>query len=73
MRKKLKLARVRKGLSVIDISRKLGISPSFYYKIESGTRNPTINLAKEIADVLDETVENLFFNDDLDKTSKSTA
>lgn len=64
MRKALKEARKKKGLKPQDMADKLNISLSFYYKIESGTRNPTIIKAKEIADILDKGIEEIFFKDE---------
>lgn len=69
MREKLKILRLQKELSVAEIARKFGISSSFYYKIEAGTRNPTMHLAKQIADFFDREIEELFFNQDLDEMS----
>lgn len=69
MRTVLKEARKKKGLTVPDVAGKLGISASFYYKIEQGVRNPTIELAKQIADSLGSTVDDLFFADELDDSS----
>lgn len=73
MRTKLREARLCKGYGVNDIAKELGISESFYYKIEQGIRNPTIRLAKEIADLLDSTVDELFFAKTLDESSKNIA
>ncbi|WP_423244382.1 helix-turn-helix domain-containing protein [Desulfofundulus thermobenzoicus] len=41
-------ARIAKKISVSEMARRLNISPSFYYKIEQGIRNSTIDLAKAI-------------------------
>ncbi|MFY9543750.1 MAG: helix-turn-helix transcriptional regulator [Bacillota bacterium] len=57
----LKTARKAKGLQVADLARKLHISASFYYKIEQGVRNPTLELARDIATILGRSVEELFF------------
>jgi transcriptional regulator with XRE-family HTH domain len=73
VRKKLRKARKAKGLSVPKLSALLGISSSFYYKIEQGMRNPTIALAKVLADFLDSTVEELFFSTELDEPSSTEA
>ena len=66
MRIGLKKARELKNFTVAEIADVLGISASFYYKIESGVRNPTINLAKRMAEVLGDTVDNIFFENELD-------
>lgn len=70
MRIKLKVKREKKGWSVAEISELLGISTSHYYKIESGIRNPNFILAGKIANLLDSNVDEVFFNNQLDKTSK---
>ena len=73
VRTAIKDARKAKGLSVPEIADRLGISVSFYYKIEQGVRNPTIELAKVMADTLGRTVDDLFFVSDLDETSSKQA
>ena len=70
MRGKLKNKRLQMGFSDVEkLSKVVGISSSYYYKIEQGKRTPGINLAKRIADTLDHNVEDLFFNNNLDDTS----
>lgn len=71
MRVALYEARKKKGLSVKEVASKLGISDSFYYKIEKGQRNPTIALAKQISDLLGEDMETLFFGEALDVSSST--
>ncbi|MEL7566451.1 MAG: helix-turn-helix transcriptional regulator [Dehalobacterium sp.] len=73
MRKVLKDIRKKKGYSVDYMANSLNVSKSFYYKIESGLRNPTMETAKKIADILTCTVDQLFFVHHLDKTSKKRA
>lgn len=63
MRKMLICTRKQKGLTVDKIASDLGISASFYYKIEKGVRNPTITLAKRIAQIFGKTVDELFFDE----------
>lgn len=60
MRDNLKKIRKNHGLSVEEIASELNISKSFYYKIESGIRNPTIFLAKRIAKFFRVEIEELF-------------
>lgn len=69
----LKKKREEKKLSVAQIASILGISTSHYYKIESGVRNPNFILAGKIAKLLDSNVDELFFENNLDETSKNTA
>lgn len=70
MRIELKNARQQKGLDVSDIAKILNISASFYYKIESGIRNPNIQLAKKMSDFFQRDIEDLFFDNELDVSSK---
>ena len=73
MREQLRKLRIEKGLSVEDAASMVGISPSHYYKIEQGRRNPTIAVARRIADVLGSTVDALFFASELDDASKEAS
>lgn len=70
MRKRLKELREERNLSVEEISKELGISASHYYKIESGIRNPKFNLAGRFANFFGTNVDELFFENDLDDSSK---
>jgi len=72
MRNLLITVRKKNGITVEQIASELGISSSFYYKIEQGVRNPTIFLAKRIAEKFGFTVDELFFNKHLDITSKTS-
>ena len=53
MRFNLKTARRLKGYTPQDMAEVLGISASFYYKIEKGSSNPSFKLALRVADVLE--------------------
>jgi len=68
---KLKKLILDKGLSVDEIAGKFNISSSYYYKIEAGTRNPTMHLAKKIADFFNKEIEELFFSQEMDESSKN--
>lgn len=70
MRSKMKKLREDRGLSVEEMAISLGISTSHYYKIESGIRNPNFMLAGKIAKFFNSNVDRLFFENELDKTSK---
>lgn len=72
MRKALKKARKQKGLKVSDIAKMLNVTESFYYKVEKGIRNPNMDKAKEIADIVGGTVDELFFSNELDETSNGS-
>ncbi len=71
MRLYLKGLRIQSDLTVSEMAEKLGVSESFYYKIESGVRNPTISLAKQICDILGGNVERIFFAHNMDDVSKN--
>ncbi|WP_137744884.1 helix-turn-helix transcriptional regulator [Robertmurraya siralis] len=72
MRQNLRQQRIAKGYKdVEELANILGISASYYYKIEQGKRTPGIILAKSIADVLGKTVDEIFFNQNLDETSRN--
>ena len=71
MRCLMRQAREDQGLTVNQVAVMLGISASFYYKIEQGMRNPTILLAKRIAELLGKGVDQLFFAHSLDTESKA--
>ncbi|HHW57790.1 MAG TPA: helix-turn-helix transcriptional regulator [Clostridia bacterium] len=68
-RKRLKELRKQYGLSVKDIANTVGISTSHYYKIEEGVRNPTLKIAKKIAEILEKNVDEIFFEKELDTLS----
>lgn len=70
MRSKMKKLREDRGLSVEEMALSLGISTSHYYKIESGIRNPNFMLAGKIAKFFNSNVDKLFFENELDITSK---
>lgn len=68
MREALKKARLDKGLTVAEIAQKVKVSPAVYYKWEDGTRDPLIDNARQVANVLGATIEQLFFTEDLQAT-----
>ena len=69
MRQTLRSVRTEKRYTVTEIAKKLNISASFYYKIEQGSRNPTIELAKRLAGILNNSIDILFFDSKLDESS----
>lgn len=53
--------RLEKGFKEVDkLANIIGISASYYYKIEQGKRTPSIDLAKRIADALDSSIDEIF-------------
>ena len=53
MRPWLRDYRTNSGYTVCAVAKKIGISKSYYEKIESGDRNVPVKTAKKIAAVLD--------------------
>lgn len=70
MLKRSKLIQTRKAsrISQSEMADILQISASYYGSIERGERNPTLRLAKNIADLLLTTVDDLFFENKSHKT-----
>lgn len=60
----LRALRRQRHLKAKDVADNLGISLSFYYKIEEGIRNPTMALAKRMADFFETTIDELFFSNE---------
>lgn len=58
---KLKLARVEKDLSQAELSVLVGSSRQTIQLIEAGKYNPTIKLCIRIAEALDKTLDDLFW------------
>lgn len=56
----LKERRIKKGLKQEDISRKTGINLRTYQNIEK-RNDTTVSNAKKISDVMEETIEEIFF------------
>ena len=50
-----------KGLKKSYIARKIGISPGLLSKYLSGERKPKLNTAKKLADILECSIEDIFF------------
>ena len=73
MRSKLKELRIAGRHTVDDMASRFNISSSYYYKIESGTRNPTMNLAKNISDFFNKEIGEIFFTHAVDDSSKELA
>ncbi|GEL76567.1 helix-turn-helix transcriptional regulator [Tenuibacillus multivorans] len=61
MRKKLIISRQNMRLKRPEVAQILGITPQFLGAIERGERNPSLNLAKNIADFYNSSIDELFF------------
>lgn len=57
-----RLVELRGENSRLDVAKKLGITPQMLGAIERGDRNPSLHLAKRIADLYGTTVDDIFFN-----------
>ena len=58
---RVKIARIKKGLTQEELRKVIGVSPNTLVKIEKGEHdNVRLGLAKKIAQALDSTVEELF-------------
>lgn len=62
---KVKIARIKKGLTQAELRELIGVSPNTLVQIEKGNYdNVKIGLAKKIAETLDSTVTELFFSEE---------
>ena len=63
--------RYEQNKSIVEFAKILGISHSLYYKIEIGERNPSYNFLCKFKDAYpNANIDNIFFNNKLDKLSK---
>ena len=69
MESKLKKVMKEKKCKVNELANASGVTGSYIYKILSGERNPTMIIAKKIADYFGLTIEELFFDCVLDDSS----
>lgn len=67
---RLHLVRLRKERKMTQqqIAEILGITRSFYGMIETGDRNPTLDLAKRIAELFQVDIEEIFFTNESNAT-----
>lgn len=63
MENKLKSYRIKNGLSQARLAEMVGITRSYLISIESGQANPTISIARRLAQVLDTSIDSLFYVD----------
>lgn len=62
MRTRLISLRKERNMTQQEIADLLGITRSFYGMIETGDRNPTLDLAKRIAELFNVNIEEIFFD-----------
>jgi len=67
VREALKKARLEKGYTVAEIAKLLKVTPAVYYKWEDGSRDPLIENARQVSILLEKSIEELFFDNALDK------
>ena len=49
-------ARINAGMTQMELSQKSGISQADISRLETGTRNPSLNLLKRLAEAMDSTL-----------------
>ena len=60
------------GLTQQEVADKLQITRSFYSMIEINDRNPTLNLAKKMAEMFHTNIEALFFTEECNNALQNT-
>lgn len=64
MPNRIKLARVEKSLTQEQLASRVSVARQTIGLIEKGKYNPSLNLCIAIANVLDKTLDDLFWEDD---------
>lgn len=59
--KHVRKCRENLGLTQQELAKKVGLSQETISQYENGTRTPNINVEKKIADVLGESLDDIFF------------
>ena len=70
MYKKLREMRIKNKYTTQAMADKIGISKSFYSKIETGSRRLTYSMAIRIADVFKRKPDTIFYEDELENNNK---
>ena len=65
--KHVRECREKLGLTQQDLAHKVGLSQETISQYEIGTRVPNINVAREIAEALHESLDNIFFGKNISK------
>jgi len=68
MKLRNKLIELRGKQSRPEVANKIGITPQMLGAVERGSRNPSLILAKKIADFFHVSVEEIFFDNSGDET-----
>ncbi|SHJ99317.1 putative transcriptional regulator [Hathewaya proteolytica DSM 3090] len=62
---KLKLKRIEKGVKQKDLASNIGVSTQYLNALENGrATNPSITVMKKISELLDTSVQELFFSEE---------
>ena len=61
--KTLKELRIKNNISIIEISKMVGISPTYYWQIENKTRRLYYSLAVKIAKVFNKKPDDIFYSE----------
>lgn len=61
--KRMKIARLEKDMNQEDLAKAVGVTRQTIGMIELGNYNPTLNLCIAICDVLDKSLNDLFWTD----------
>jgi putative transcriptional regulator len=73
MTPRLRMTEIRGPLTQAEVARRAGITRPFYSMIESGVRTPSLPIAKQLADTLGTTIDDLFFGDATQCNQRGTA
>ncbi|CAI8875980.1 Helix-turn-helix transcriptional regulator [Brevibacillus sp. IT-7CA2] len=65
--------RIKKGYSQRGLAREINRAVSYISQLESGNRNPSPQVAKEICDALDAQFEDIFFIESVHKRERKPA
>lgn len=67
---KMKLARMEKEMSQIDLANRIGVTRQTIGMIEAGDYNPTLKLCIAICQALDKTLNDLFWEEEKNEEVK---
>ena len=65
-------ARINAGMTQVELSQKSGISQADISRLEKGTRNPSLNLLKRLAEAMDSTLSIEFIPNKRSVTPKAS-
>ncbi|SDZ18822.1 helix-turn-helix transcriptional regulator [Tindallia californiensis] len=64
---KLRELRRKANITQLDMSKRLGISESYYCQLENGSRRMSLAVAIKISEILNATVEDIFLIENMAK------